>query len=566
MRAPGARFDTIFTLDPGTLDRRPAGNADLQTPGGARASSGALVQRIVRLVGGVLAVSVAGMYGRRVVDKPSDRTSGKTLPPPVETYLRETNPWWAGRPRPPVPPFRRWGYHAVQRKLRAQLAPAVVLRGPRQIGKTTIQMQIIDDLLREPAFDPRRVLRVQFDDLPPMRGDAMPLFAIAWWYEKVILGRPLNGAARANEHAYLFFDELQNVPDWAPQLKALVDHYAVRVVVTGSSAFRIAAGRDSLAGRVATVEMGPLLLREVAGLRWGFDAAPSLPDNGFGELRTVDFWRGLNATARAQAEIVERAATAFSHRGGYPLGHLHPDLPWHDVADQLNETVIRRVIAHDLRTGGRGRDGRLFEELVGIACRYAGQAPGRNLWLGELSRTLEADVRWQRVQDYLQLLDDTLIVRLIEPLGLRLRRGFGHRKICMADHALRASWLGEVVPLDDPGLDRSPHLADLAGRIAESTVGAFLADIRQIRLHHFPERTGEPEVDFVLTAGEYRIPLEVKFRRRIDPHRDTRGLRSFLETTAYNAPFGVLVTRDEDVQLDDSRIVPVSLRALLWMR
>ncbi len=524
------------------------------------------MRRLVRRVGDSLPVSVAGMYGRHAVDQPSERAKGKTLPPPVETYLRETNPWWDARPRPPVPPFRRWGYHAVQRKLRAQLAPAVVLRGPRQIGKTTIQAQIIDDLLRQPGFDPRRVLRVQFDDLPPLRGDAMPLFAIAWWYEQAILGQPLNGAAHADEHAYLFFDELQNVSDWAPQLKALVDHYAVRVVVTGSSAFRIAAGRDSLAGRVATVEMGPLLLREIAGLRWGVDAPPALPDNGFGELRTADFWRGLNATVRADAEVIGRAATAFSERGGYPLGHLHPDLPWHDVADQLNETVIRRVIAHDLGAGGRGRDGRLFEELVGVACRYAGQAPGRNLWLGELGRTVGTEVRWRRVQDYLQLLDDTLIVRLVEPLNLRLRRGFGYRKICVTDHALRASWLGEVVPLDGAGLDRSPHLADLAGRIAESTVGAFLADIRQIRLHHFPERAGEPEVDFVLTAGEYRIPLEVKFRRRIDPHRDTRGLRSFLDTTAYNAPFGVLVTQDEDVELEDARIVPVSLRALLWMR
>ena len=29
----------------------------------------------------------------------------------------------------------------------------------------------------------------------------------------------------------------------------------------------------------------------------------------------------------------------------------HPELPWHDVAEQLNETVIRRAIAHDLRAG-----------------------------------------------------------------------------------------------------------------------------------------------------------------------------------------------------------------------
>ena len=394
-----------------------------------------------------------------------------------------------------------------------------------------------------------------------------PLLGIAWWYEQAILGQPLNGAARANPHAYLFFDELQNVPHWAPQLKALVDHYAVRVVVTGSSAFRITAGRDSLAGRVATVEMGPLVLREIAGLRWWFDAPPALPDNGFGEMRSAAFWRGLNPAARVDADIIGAAATALSERGGSPLGHVRTrncrGTTWRSSS---NETVIRRAIAHDLRAGGRGRCGRLFEELVGIAYRYAGQAPARNLWLGELSRTLETDVRWQRVQDYLQLLDDTLIVRLIEPLSLRLRSGFGHRKICVADHGLRASWLGEVVPLGGPGLDRSPHLADLAGRVAESTVGAFVADVRQVRLHHLPERSAEPEVDFVITAGEYRIPLEVKFRRRIDPHRDTRDLRSFLETTAYNAPFRVLVTRGEDVEVDDPRIIPVSLRALLWMR
>ena len=490
----------------------------------------------------------------------------KALPPRIEAYLRETNPWWDGRPHPPVPPFRRWGYHAVLRKLRAEIGPAVVLRGPRQIGKTTIQAQIIDDLLRGPDFDPRRVLRVQFDDLPRFRDEPEPLLGIAWWYEQAILGEPLNGAARANRPAWLFFDELQNVPHWAPQLKALVDHYAARVVVTGSSAFRIAEGRDSLAGRLATVEMGPLLLREIAGLRWGFDAPPALPDNGFGEMRSAAFWRGLDPAARADAGVIGPAAAAFSERGGYPLGHAHPELPWHDVAEQLNETVVRRVIAHDLGASGHGRDGRLLEELVGIAFRYAGQAPGRNLWLGELSRALETDVPWQRVQEHLQSLDDALIVRLVEPLSLRLRRGFGHRKICVADHGLRASWLGEVVPLDGPALDRSPHLSDLAGRVVESTVGAFLADVRQIRLHHFPERAAEPEVDFVITAGERRIPLEVKFQRRIDPHRDTRGLRSFLDNPAYHAPFGVLVTRNENVEVDDPRIIPVSLRALLWMR
>ena len=81
-----------------------------------------------------------------------------------------------------------------------------------------------------------------------------------------------------------------------------------------------------------------------------------------------------------------------------------------------------------------------------------------------------------------------------------------------------------------------------------------------------PERATEPEIDFVLTIGEKRIPLEVKYRRRIDPHRDTVGLRSFLERTHYNAPFGVLVTMGDDVAIQDPRIVAVSLASLLLAR
>jgi hypothetical protein len=64
----------------------------------------------------------------------------------------------------------------------------------------------------------------------------------------------------------------------------------------------------------------------------------------------------------------------------------------------------------------------------------------------------------------------------------------------------------------------------------------------------------------------YRIPIEVKYRRRIDAHEDTRGLRAFLEKTVYNAPFGLLVTLNDDVAIPDPRIIPISLSSLLWLR
>jgi predicted AAA+ superfamily ATPase len=76
----------------------------------------------------------------------------------------------------------------------------------------------------------------------------------------------------------------------------------------------------------------------------------------------------------------------------------------------------------------------------------------------------------------------------------------------------------------------------------------------------------EPEVDFVLTVGDYRIPVEVKYRRRIDEFRDTLGLRAFLEKTVYHAPFGILVTLTDEVSVTDPRIIPIPLASLLLMR
>lgn len=490
------------------------------------------------------------------------------LPPELDAYLRDTNPWWENKPGRPLPSYRRWAFDVLLKKLKSGLAPAIVLRGARQVGKTTLQEQMIEYLQREEKVEARRILRVQFEEIPSLRGLKEPLLAVARWYENRILGQTFNSAARDGEKAYLFLDEVQNIPDWAPQLKALVDHHTLHVVVTGSSALRIEAGRDSLAGRITTLEIGTLLLREIAGLRFGKEIAPFLPQNGLEVLLDADFWRQLNKHGTQYAEIRNQAFQAFSERGGYPMVHVSPKVPWQEIADQLNENVIRRVIEHDLRMGERGRkrDASLLEEVFRLACRYAGQTPSHAVYLQELRQVLQANIGWQRVLSYLRFLDGALLIKLILPLELRLKRPKGSPKLCVVDHGLRASWLQEVVPLDSEGLAKSPHLSDLAGHLAESVVGAFLSGIPHLDLAHFPERPTEPEVDFVLTIGEKRIPLEVKYRRHIDPHRDTLGIRSFLEKTHYNAPFGILVTMEDDVKIPDPRIVSVSLPSLLLMR
>lgn len=481
--------------------------------------------------------------------------------------VRRMNPWWLAHPMRPQPVSRRHLVRQIRRRMDSGVAPVVVVRGPRQIGKTTAQMQMIGDLLKE-GVEARRILHLQFDDLSSLMHLPEPLLRLADWFEERILGETFNAAASRGAPAYLFLDELQNLSDWAAQLKNLVDQVEVRVFVTGSSALRMELGRDSLAGRITTLEAGVLSLTEIGALRGHGTLDPFLPDNGLEPLLKREFWMDLERHGRDQAGFRDPMFRAFSERGGYPMVHRLADEDWSLVADQLNETVIKRVIQHDLRVGERGRkrDASLLEELFRLACRYAGQSPSVDCFVREIQRALGGNVGRQRVLSYLRFLGDTLLLRVIPPLEIRLKRRKGNPKLCLVDHGLRASWLQEVIPLDPWQLQQHPEWTSVAGHLAESIVGATLATIHHLDLSHAPGRGADPEVDFVLKVGTRRIPLEVKYQARIDPWRDTEGLRAFLEKTANQAPFGILVTQTDGEPLPDPRLVRIPLATLMLLR
>ncbi len=427
--------------------------------------------------------------------------SQMTLSSELVEDLRRQNPWWEGRAMPVLPPYRRHLVRQIHRRLEWKLAPIVVVRGPRQVGKTTAQGHVIQDLLQA-GVEGWRILRVQFDDLSELGGFGSPILRLGDWFERTVMKRTMNEAAQSGQPAFLFLDEVQNLDKWAPQLKSLVDSSTVQVVVTGSSALRIEAGRDSLAGRITSLEAGTLSLTEIAALR-GLDLGePYLKDNGLEALTHASFWTKLREHGQSREQTRDTAFAAFSERGGYPLAHLRASAPWEQVADQLNETVIKRVIRHDLRLGERGRrrDPALLE------------------------------------------------------------------KLCLVDHGLRASWLQEQIPLDPRKLREQPELTAVAGHLAESVTGAVLSTITGLDIAHFPERQGEPEVDFVLTNGVKRIPVEVKYQAKIDPMRDTEGLRSFVEKAVNNAPFGLLITQGDSPGVVDPRVVALPLSSLMLLR
>jgi predicted AAA+ superfamily ATPase len=491
---------------------------------------------------------------------------GLNLSDALTLDVRRMNPWWEGHALPVLPATRRHLVDRLERHLEQRLAPVVVVRGPRQVGKTTALLQLIAGLLAR-GTPPRHIFRLQVDALPSLAGLEEPLLRLVDWYERALLGRSLNDVASEGGRTYLFLDEIQGFADWAPQLKFLVDHATTQVVVAGSSALSIELGHESLAGRVSTIEAGVLSLQEIARFRGLALGGPFFDEAGLEPLGREEFWRELREHGRRHASARDAAFAAFSERGGFPLVHQRSDVAWPQLADQLAETVVRHVLQHDLRSGEEGRrDPRLLEEMFRLSCRYVGQSPGADLLAREAHRALGANLGSHRARQYLRFLAEALLVRLVPAFELRLKRTRGSDKICLADHGLRASWLQESVPLDPAALLAAPQWTATAGRLAESIAGATLASIAQLEVAHLPARTGEPGVEFVLTVGTRRIPLAVRYQRHLDPLVDTEGLRTFLERTANQASFGLLVSQTDAETVPDPRIITLPLSTLLLLR
>ena len=267
------------------------------------------------------------------------------LPTDLGAHLRRFNPWWENEPMPVQPATRRHLVGQIRRRLASSIAPIVVIRGPRQIGKTTAQFQIIQDLLDE-GVNPRRILRVQFDDLATLTRLPEPILRISDWFERCITPKRFNALAQSGETAYLFFDEIQNLSGWHVQLKSLVDNASVKAVVTGSSALRIELGRDSLAGRINTIEAGVLSLTEIGALRGFATPEPFLKENGLADLLEKSFWVDLRNHGIEHEALRHESFTHFSDRGGYPVVHREKDTEFPQLAAHLNQYFGQNLSSH----------------------------------------------------------------------------------------------------------------------------------------------------------------------------------------------------------------------------
>ena len=273
----------------------------------------------------------------------------------------------------------------------AEPAPGRIqlLAGPRQVGKTTLLLEIADRLGRQAVY---------------AAADA-PEAALPGFWER-LLARA-EDVATAERRAIVLLDEAHLLHDWAAHLKGIWDRFRrkrtpVHIVATGSSSLHLAAGsRESLAGRFERI--------------------------------TFTHW---SAASIAQVFKVEpaKAADLVVRMGSYPGAFpLREDVPrW---SAYVRDAILEPAIGRDILALAAVRRPALLRQVFGVAA----SSPAQIVSLQKIQGLLQDAGALETVAHYLALLEEAFLVAPLPKFSTRAaRRRAAPPKLVTLNNALVA--------------------------------------------------------------------------------------------------------------------------------
>ena len=254
----------------------------------------------------------------------------------IKNRINIDNPWW--QPDSQIDPYfeemtprpyLELLYPLVKEK---KINRAVVIMGPRRVGKTVIINHIIQKLISE-GFDPKRIVYSSVDT---------PI------YTKLSLEKILTLAANITssslkEPMYVFFDEVQYLKDWEIHLKSLVDTFRnIKFIASGSAAAALRLkSQESGAGRFTNFILPPLSFFEFIELSGNSSKLKMKIDESKNKRR---FYIPFN---RNSQELLDNLFEEYINYGGYPE-LLHKEETKINMERYIKGDIIEKVLLKDL--------------------------------------------------------------------------------------------------------------------------------------------------------------------------------------------------------------------------
>lgn len=302
------------------------------------------------------------------------------------------NPWWEGKSLETG--VLRNAYVSVLEK-RLPRRQIELVTGGRRVGKTTILKQIIARLLENKAKS-EEIFYVSCDYARAIGvsvSDHLTVF-------RQIFSHP------REKKLYIFFDEVQESPNWQTELKSLYDSENVKIFCSGSTSALVSSHGGKLTGRQINTVIYPLTFGE------------------FLEFRKVK-------AKKSESYLLEEEAEKYLKIGGYPEHVLNPSS---EYLSSLLEDIFARDLGrmYPIRNPGVVRD--LYKLLAaGVGGRTS---------LNKLANVLGISV--DTVKDYIDYFESSFLVgKLPKWSSSYSDRTYAAKKIYLLDNGLKTLMTGE---------------------------------------------------------------------------------------------------------------------------
>lgn len=400
------------------------------------------------------------------------------------------NPWWkTGMVNPAFSKaYRRFAYYEAMKRLEdTSIRRSVVLTGARRVGKTTIQYQMMDALLKR-GVPPQNILFVSLDH--PMLKLAQFQDILDIYHENIC----------ATQDVYYFFDEIQYAQDWDSWLKTIYDSQPeTKVVATGSASPALVKGsNESGAGRWSVIPVPTLSFYEYCALIGikGID----LPKN----LRPTDM---LRMPQQERGRIMVKLSAVQNHFsryltvGGFPeLALAQNDL----MAQQtMREDVVDKVLKRDLPSLYGLRNATELERIFLYLCNISSNVVNIEAITKELN-----GVTRPTVEKYIGYLESANLIYVSYPIDMKDKKVLkASPKIYIADAAIR-----NAVLMDDDVLSDPVEMGKMVETAVYKHVAAFYYQ-KATRVGYYRGGRSNKEIDIVVDYPNIsKILIEVKYR------------------------------------------------------
>ena len=347
--------------------------------------------------------------------------------------LTAYNPWWkTGVVNPKMTKtYKRFAFHEAMKRLNeTNIRRTVVLTGTRRVGKTTIQYQMIDALLKE-GVSPQKIVFISMDH--PMLKLSQFQEVLECYHENIY----------AEQDVYYFFDEIQYASDWDRWLKIIYDNQPdTQVVATGSASPALMKGsRESGAGRWSVIQVPTLSFYEYCELL-ELDK-PDIPE----DLKATDL---LRKTQIERTQIMMQLSKVQNHFMRYLQVGGFPELALADndlMAQQImREDVVDKVLKRDLPSLYNIRNATELERIFLYLCNVSSEIISIDAITKELN-----GVSRTTVENYIQYLESANLIYQSWPVDMAGKKILKARpKIYIADAAIRNAVLMDETIITDP--------------------------------------------------------------------------------------------------------------------